>query len=129
MPPVYAEGIVEALEKYPWASVWDRRPRTMTFTLGEMECLGSCVNAPMMVAADYSRGVDGHSYNYYEDLSRLRTRSGPRRRQKQVWRCPFPARCAIPPPPVSNGIATEPLPLPPQMQISNFNHETYVAGF
>ena len=40
-----------------------------TFTLGEMECMGCCVNAPMVVVADYSKGVEGFSYNYYEDLT------------------------------------------------------------
>ena len=39
------------------------------FTLGEMECMGSCVNAPMIAIADYSNGVEGYSYNYYEDLT------------------------------------------------------------
>jgi len=34
-----------------------------------MECMGSCVNAPMIVVADYSDGVEGYSYNYYEDLT------------------------------------------------------------
>ena len=37
-----------------------------TFTLGEMECMGSCVNAPMIVVSDYTNGVEGFSYNYYE---------------------------------------------------------------
>lgn len=27
------------------------------FTLGEMECMGACVNAPMIAVADYTRGV------------------------------------------------------------------------
>lgn len=40
-----------------------------TFTLGEMECMGACVNAPMMVISDFSRGAEGYSYNYYEDLT------------------------------------------------------------
>lgn len=40
-----------------------------TFTLGEMECMGSCVNAPMIAVADYTRGVEGFSYTYYEDLT------------------------------------------------------------
>ena len=31
--------------------------------------MGSCVNAPMIVVADYSGGVEGYSYNYYEDLT------------------------------------------------------------
>lgn len=39
------------------------------FTLGEMECMGACVNAPMIAIADYSNGVEGFSYNYYEDLT------------------------------------------------------------
>lgn len=39
------------------------------FTLGEMECMGACVNAPMIAIADYSQGVEGFSYNYYEDLT------------------------------------------------------------
>jgi hypothetical protein len=30
---------------------------------------GCCVNAPMIVVADYSRGSEGYSYNYYEDLT------------------------------------------------------------
>ena len=40
-----------------------------TFTLGEMECMGSCVNAPMIAVADYTKGADGFTYNYYEDLT------------------------------------------------------------
>ena len=39
------------------------------FTLTEVECLGACVNAPMIAVADYSNGVEGYSYNYYEDLT------------------------------------------------------------
>uniref|UniRef100_A0A7I4D7R9 Uncharacterized protein n=1 Tax=Physcomitrium patens TaxID=3218 RepID=A0A7I4D7R9_PHYPA len=39
------------------------------FSVGEVECMGSCVNAPMIVVADYSNGVEGYSYNYYEDLT------------------------------------------------------------
>jgi hypothetical protein len=27
---------------------------------------GSCVNAPMIAVADYTDGVKGYSYNYYE---------------------------------------------------------------
>ena len=40
-----------------------------TFTLGEMECMGACVNAPMVAVADYRGGVEGFSYLYYEDLT------------------------------------------------------------
>lgn len=36
------------------------------FTLGEMECMGACVNAPMVAVADYTKGVEGFSYNYFE---------------------------------------------------------------
>jgi NADH dehydrogenase (ubiquinone) flavoprotein 2 len=39
------------------------------FTLGEMECMGACVNAPMVAIADYTKGVEGFTYNYYEDLT------------------------------------------------------------
>lgn len=39
------------------------------FTLGEMECMGACVNAPMVAIADYSKGLDGFTYHYYEDLT------------------------------------------------------------
>ena len=31
--------------------------------------MGSCVNAPMVAVADYTNGVEGFSYNYYEDLT------------------------------------------------------------
>lgn len=36
------------------------------FTVSEMECLGACVNAPMIAIADYRNGVEGYSYIYYE---------------------------------------------------------------
>ncbi|GJM89012.1 hypothetical protein PR202_ga05605 [Eleusine coracana subsp. coracana] len=63
------------------------------FSVGEMECMnwsdcvvisdvkinfihisglhwqGCCVNAPMIAVADYSKGSEGYSYNYYEDLT------------------------------------------------------------
>jgi NADH dehydrogenase (ubiquinone) flavoprotein 2 len=39
------------------------------FTLGEMECMGACVNAPMVAVADYTSGVEGFTYNFYEDLT------------------------------------------------------------
>ena len=39
------------------------------FTLGEMECMGCCVNAPMIAVADYTGGVEKYTYNYYEDLT------------------------------------------------------------
>eukprot|EP00252_Welwitschia_mirabilis_P000780 TRINITY_DN1074_c0_g1_i2.p1 TRINITY_DN1074_c0_g1~~TRINITY_DN1074_c0_g1_i2.p1 ORF type:complete len:259 (-),score=44.70 TRINITY_DN1074_c0_g1_i2:372-1148(-) len=39
------------------------------FSVGEMECMGCCVNAPMIAVADYTKGSEGFSYNYYEDLT------------------------------------------------------------
>eukprot|EP00245_Coleochaete_scutata_P004370 TRINITY_DN1682_c0_g1_i1.p1 TRINITY_DN1682_c0_g1~~TRINITY_DN1682_c0_g1_i1.p1 ORF type:complete len:289 (+),score=49.30 TRINITY_DN1682_c0_g1_i1:95-961(+) len=39
------------------------------FSVGEMECMGCCVNAPMITVADYSNGVENYSYHYYEDLT------------------------------------------------------------
>lgn len=36
-------------------------------TLGEMECMGCCVNAPMIVVSDYSNPPN-FSYDFYEDL-------------------------------------------------------------
>lgn len=39
------------------------------FSVGEMECMGSCVNAPMIAVADYSKAPNDFSYNYYEDLT------------------------------------------------------------
>lgn len=37
------------------------------FTIGEMECMGCCVNAPMVVVSDYSNAPK-FSYDFYEDL-------------------------------------------------------------
>ena len=31
--------------------------------------MGACANAPMICVADYTQGVDGFTYIYYEDLS------------------------------------------------------------
>jgi len=39
------------------------------FSMTEMECMGACVHAPMIAVADYTRGVEGFTYNYYEDLT------------------------------------------------------------
>jgi (2Fe-2S) ferredoxin len=44
-------------------------PQDGMFTLGEMECMGACVNAPMIAVADYGGGVEGFSYSYFEDLT------------------------------------------------------------
>ncbi len=37
------------------------------FTVGEMECMGCCVNAPMVVVSDYSN-PPAFRYDFYEDL-------------------------------------------------------------
>ncbi|XP_021898079.1 NADH dehydrogenase [ubiquinone] flavoprotein 2, mitochondrial [Carica papaya] len=39
------------------------------FSVGEMECMGCCVNAPMITVVDYSNGSEGYTYNYYEDVT------------------------------------------------------------
>lgn len=41
------------------------------FTLGEMECMGCCVNAPMIVVSDYSNPPH-FRYDFYEDLDQER---------------------------------------------------------
>ena len=63
-----SQKIVETLENHLGIHMGQTTPDGM-FTLGEMECMGCCVNAPMIVVADFSKGVDGYSYNYYEDLT------------------------------------------------------------
>ncbi|XP_076935445.1 NADH dehydrogenase [ubiquinone] flavoprotein 2, mitochondrial-like [Bidens hawaiensis] len=39
------------------------------FSVGELERMGRCVNAPMITVADYSNGSEGYTYNYYEDVT------------------------------------------------------------
>eukprot|EP01018_Ginkgo_biloba_P004174 Gb_29393 [translate_table: standard] len=39
------------------------------FSVGEMECMGCCVNAPMITVADYTKDSEGYTYNYYEDIT------------------------------------------------------------
>jgi NADH dehydrogenase (ubiquinone) flavoprotein 2 len=39
------------------------------FTIGEMECMGCCVNAPMIVVSDYSNPPN-FRYDFYEDLNK-----------------------------------------------------------
>lgn len=57
--------IEAALEKHLGIKKWETTADNL-FTLGEMECMGCCVNAPMFVVADYTNGIEGYSYNYYE---------------------------------------------------------------
>eukprot|EP00201_Polytomella_parva_P022589 CAMPEP_0175045636 /NCGR_PEP_ID=MMETSP0052_2-20121109/4547_1 /TAXON_ID=51329 ORGANISM="Polytomella parva, Strain SAG 63-3" /NCGR_SAMPLE_ID=MMETSP0052_2 /ASSEMBLY_ACC=CAM_ASM_000194 /LENGTH=276 /DNA_ID=CAMNT_0016309217 /DNA_START=52 /DNA_END=882 /DNA_ORIENTATION=+ len=63
-----AQKIEEAITKHLGVGI-GQTTADGTFTLGEMECMGACVNAPMIAVADYRNGVEGFSYNYYEDLT------------------------------------------------------------
>lgn len=63
-----AQGIEAALVKALGVHVGETTADGL-FTLGEMECMGACVNAPMIAIADYSNGVEGFTYEYYEDLT------------------------------------------------------------
>lgn len=63
-----AKGIYQALQKHLGVSYGQTTEDGM-FTLSEMECMGACVNAPMIAVADYSNGVEGFRYDYYEDLT------------------------------------------------------------
>ena len=63
-----AQKVTEALTEYLGIGM-GQTTEDGTFTLGEMECMGACVNAPMIVVSDYSNGVEGFSYIYYEDLT------------------------------------------------------------
>ena len=63
-----ARDIERALSEYMGVEKFETTKDGM-FTLGEMECMGCCVNAPMIAVADYRAGVEGYSYNYYEDLT------------------------------------------------------------
>ena len=63
-----SRDVEKALSEYLGVKKFENTPDGM-FTLGEMECMGCCVNAPMIAVADYTDGVAGYSYNYYEDLT------------------------------------------------------------
>lgn len=64
---VGSDEILEALERHLGINCNETTSDGL-FTLGTMECLGSCVNAPMFVLSDYSNPPD-FSYDYYEDLT------------------------------------------------------------
>jgi NADH dehydrogenase (ubiquinone) flavoprotein 2 len=55
-----SRDIEAALEKHLNIKKWETTADNY-FTLGEMECMGSCVNAPMVVIADYTNGIEGYS--------------------------------------------------------------------
>lgn len=63
-----SRAIYSAISDKLGVGMGDTTPDGM-FTLGEMECMGSCVTGPMIAVADYRNGVEGFSYNYYEDLT------------------------------------------------------------
>lgn len=63
-----SEKILAAVEKHLGIHLGETTKDGM-FTVSEMECLGACVNAPMIAIADYRNGVEGYSYIYYEDLT------------------------------------------------------------
>lgn len=63
-----AEGIYQAISSHLGVGYGGTTQDGM-FTLSEMECMGACVNAPMIAVADYTKGVEGFSYIFYEDLT------------------------------------------------------------
>jgi NADH dehydrogenase (ubiquinone) flavoprotein 2 len=63
-----AQGIEKALSEHLGVHMGETTADGL-FTLGEMECMGACVNAPMIAVADYTKGAEGFSYLYYEDLT------------------------------------------------------------
>jgi len=63
-----SRDIEKALSEYMGVEKFETT-KCGTFTLGEMECMGCCVNAPMIAVADYRNGIEGYTYNYYEELT------------------------------------------------------------
>jgi NADH dehydrogenase (ubiquinone) flavoprotein 2 len=63
-----SRDLEKALSEYMGVNKFETTKDGM-FTLGEMECMGCCVNAPMIAVADYRNGIEGYTYNYYEDLT------------------------------------------------------------
>ncbi|RZB62339.1 NADH dehydrogenase [ubiquinone] flavoprotein 2, mitochondrial isoform D [Glycine soja] len=63
-----SRGIEEALLKHLGVKRNEVTPDGL-FSVGEMECMGCCVNAPMITVADYSNGSEGYTYNYFVRLS------------------------------------------------------------
>lgn len=70
------------------------------FTLGEMECMGSCVTGPMIAVADYTKGTQGFTYTYFEDLTPstavkvLEDLRAGRTPKVRTWPLPSTCRCA-----------------------------------
>ncbi|KAG1347687.1 putative NADH dehydrogenase [ubiquinone] flavoprotein 2, mitochondrial [Cocos nucifera] len=63
-----SRGIEEALLKHLGVKRNEVTEDGM-FSVGEMECMGCCVNAPMIAVADYAKGSEGYTYNYYGDVT------------------------------------------------------------
>lgn len=63
-----SRGLIEAISNHLKIKI-GQTTKDGLFTLTEMECMGCCVNAPMIAVADFSKGVKGYSYNYFEDLT------------------------------------------------------------
>jgi NADH dehydrogenase (ubiquinone) flavoprotein 2 len=61
------DNILEAIEKHHGIGL-DETTSDKVFTLGEMECMGCCVNAPMIVVSDYSNPPN-FRYDFFEDLT------------------------------------------------------------
>eukprot|EP01027_Heterolobosea_sp_BB2_P017118 GEZU01024282.1.p1 GENE.GEZU01024282.1~~GEZU01024282.1.p1 ORF type:complete len:492 (-),score=154.58 GEZU01024282.1:252-1727(-) len=68
---VGSDDIIAAIEKHLNIHMGETTADGL-FTLGEMECMGACVNAPMIVISDYSN-PPAFSYDFYEDLTPERT--------------------------------------------------------
>jgi NADH dehydrogenase (ubiquinone) flavoprotein 2 len=61
------DDVLHTLEKHLGIKLGETTADGM-FTLGEMECMGCCTNAPMIAVADYSNPPEWR-YDYYEDLT------------------------------------------------------------
>ena len=52
-----SEGIYDAISEHLGGIKFGQTTADGMFTLGEMECMGCCVNAPMIAVADYTKGT------------------------------------------------------------------------
>ena len=62
-----SDDLIHRTEKYLNIPMFGTTSDGM-FTIGEMECMGCCVNAPMVVISDYSK-PPAFTYDFYEDLT------------------------------------------------------------
>jgi NADH dehydrogenase (ubiquinone) flavoprotein 2 len=63
------DDVLAALEKHLGVKVGEVTSDGL-FSIGEMECMGCCANAPMIAIADYtSSDGEEYSYDYFEDLT------------------------------------------------------------